>query len=75
MTPEEALLVEQVTSAHRERTIEGEVKGHPAFYDLDAAGRREAFEATLQVRQLEAASDPEGLSSSAHAILARITRR
>lgn len=73
MTPEErASLVAAVTTAHRERSPRGEIRGHRAFYDLDEAGRAEAFDETLRVRTLEAASDPGGLTSTARAVLARL---
>ena len=73
MTPEErASLVAAVTSAHRERGPRGEIRGHRAFYDLDEAGRVEAFDETLRARALEAASDPSGLTSTARAVLAHI---
>jgi hypothetical protein len=45
MTREEELLLEEVTTAHRERHADGSVKSHPAWHDLDEAGKREAFEA------------------------------
>jgi hypothetical protein len=72
MTPDEELLVAQVTSAHRERDRDGRVKSHHAWHDLDAAGRVAAFDATVQVRALEAAADGAGLSATARAVLARI---
>jgi hypothetical protein len=76
-TPEnEALeaLVEAAAGAFRERDRTGRVRFHSAWWDLDEAGRREAFEAARQNRALEAALDPEGLSSTARAVLARIRR-
>ena len=66
-------LIEQVVGAFRER-VRGEIRPAPAFYDLDEADRQEAFEATIEARQLEAALDPQGLSTTAHAVLARISR-
>jgi hypothetical protein len=73
MTPEEReLLIEQVVSAHRERSGRGEIRALPAWHDLDDAGRREAFERAVVARRLEAAADPEGLSTTARALLARI---
>lgn len=74
MTADEILLLEQVTSAHRERTPLGEVRSHPAWHDLDQAGRRAAFEATAALRRMEAALDPLGLSTTARAVLARLRR-
>ncbi|MBL8917894.1 MAG: hypothetical protein JNJ54_03465 [Myxococcaceae bacterium] len=74
MTPEELLLLEQVVSAHRERTVDGVIKSHPAWHDLDAAGRSAAFDETLRQRALERAGDPAGQSSTVKAVLARLAR-
>jgi hypothetical protein len=74
MTPENELLVEQVTSAHRELDRSGRVRALPAWHDLDDEGRTAAFEATLHQRALEAGADPQGLSGTAHAVLRRIQR-
>jgi hypothetical protein len=72
-TPEErALLVEALTSAHRPRDGRGKLGAHPAFFDLDEDGRAEAFDLQVLTRALEAAADPEGLSTTGHAVLARI---
>ncbi len=75
MTRDDELLLEQVVAAHRERDLEGRVKSHPAWHDLDAAGRQEAYEETLRQRALEQATHPQGLSATAVLVLARITRR
>jgi hypothetical protein len=75
MTPEEEdLLVEQVASAWRPRG-DDELPYHKAWHDLDAAGRARAFERARALRTLEAALDSEGMSTTARAVLARITRR
>ncbi len=66
------LLVEAATSAHRDRDPFGALRFHPAFHDLDAAGREALFTATAGQRAIEAAVDPDGLSSSARAVLQRI---
>ena len=65
-------LVEQAVTAHRPLGAGGELRFHPAFHDLDAAGREELFAATGLQRALERAIDPRGLSTTAHAVLARI---
>jgi len=52
--------------------VPGGMRAHPAWHDLDAQGRRELFEQTVELRALEAALDPEGLSTTAKAVLARI---
>lgn len=65
-------LIEQVVSAWRPRDADGGVRAHPAWHDLDPADRVEAFDETLRQRALEAALDPQGLSTTAHAVLRRI---
>ena len=67
-------LLAQVTSAWRPRDVDGAVRGHPAWHDLDGDGREEAAALTLGLRVMEAALDPDGLSSTARAVLARISR-
>jgi hypothetical protein len=68
------LLVEAAAGAWRPRSAEGGVRSHPAWHDLDESGRREVYAVTPQLRQMESALDPEGLSTTAKAVLARITR-
>ncbi len=72
-TPDEdrEALVEAAASAHREKDHQG-VRSHPAWHDLDDEGRERAFEVAVQSRKMEAALDPEGLSTTARAVLARI---
>jgi hypothetical protein len=72
---EEELLVEQVAGAHRTppRTF-GDLVYHPAWHDLGPAARERAFERALALRVAEAALDPEGLSTTARAVLGRIRR-
>jgi hypothetical protein len=72
MADDDELLIEAAAGPYRERDPHGAIKPHPAWCDLDARGREAAFEAALQSRVLEAALDPEGLSSTARAVLARI---
>jgi len=72
MTRDEELLLEQVVSAHRERTVDGHVKSHPAWHDLDAEGRVAAYEATLRLREMERALSSNGRSSTVEALLSRI---
>ncbi|MGC4093311.1 MAG: hypothetical protein QM756_36555 [Polyangiaceae bacterium] len=69
---DEESLIEQLASAHRERSAHGEIRFAPAFYDLSDDAREQAFDVAVQGRTLEAALDPQGLSSTAHAVLARI---
>lgn len=71
---DEELLVEQVASAYRPRARD-ELRYHPAWHDLDDDGRRRADEIARAMRKVEAALDPEGLSTTARAVLARIEGR
>lgn len=73
--PERDALIEAVTTAYRERSPHGQIRWSQAWHDLDEADRDEAFKRTMTNRRLEAALDPEGLSSTAKAVLARITKR
>ena len=66
-------LIEAAATAFRSRTPAGAILHHPAWADLDAEGRREAFECAAQSRLLEAALDPRGLSTTARAVLERST--
>ena len=68
---DDELLIEQVASAHRPAPRD-DLQYHPRWHDLDAAGRARAFERGRALRSLEAALDPDGLSTTARAVLARI---
>ena len=75
MTPEEeAALVEQVAGAYRPRARE-ELRYHPAWHDLGEAERVRAYEIARAMRKVEAALDADGMSTTAHAVLARIEGR
>lgn len=65
-------LMEQVLGAWRPRKRDGGVRSHPAWHDLRPEQRQQAHDETERLRLLEAALDPEGLSSTARAVLARI---
>jgi len=69
---ERELLIEQVAAAWRPERRDGALGTHPAWHDLDEAGRREAYQRALTMRRLESALHPEGLSTTAQAVLARI---
>jgi hypothetical protein len=75
MRPGPAELVAAVTTAHRDRNALGAIEPHRAWFDLDEAGRREAFDEILRLRALESALDPAGLTTTAKAVLARIAPR
>jgi len=65
-------LIEQAVGAWRPQDADGGVRAHPAWWDLDAEQRVEAFEETVRQRALEAALDPLGLSTMARRVLVRI---
>lgn len=67
-------LVEEVAGAWRPAPLGGELRYHPAWHDLDAAGRTRAFDVATALRTAEAALDTDGLSATARAVLARIAR-
>lgn len=64
-------LVEQVASAVRP-TPRDELRYHPAWHDLDAGDRARAFELSKALRTVEAALDPEGMSTTVRAVLSRL---
>jgi hypothetical protein len=74
MTPaeEREILIEAVAGAWRPRDPRGGLRAHPAWHDLDDTGREEAYAVALELRALEAALDPEGLSATGRAVMARI---
>lgn len=71
---EEDLLVEQVAGAHRPAAGD-ELQYHKAWHDLDAVARTRAFDLAAALRPVEAALDPQGLSTTARAVLALIARK
>lgn len=75
MSPEEEALIEAACTAWRPASRDGQLRYHPAWHDLDAQGRREVFERTLQSRVIEEALDPQGLSTTAKAVLSRLRKR
>ena len=74
MTGDDELLIEEVASAYRP-VPRDELRYHPRWHDLGADGRERAFARGKALRELEAALDPDGLSATARAVLARITGR
>ena len=67
-------LIEALSSAYRERDAFGRIQPAPAWWDLTPEDREEAFERQLASRRLERVIDPEGLSSTARAVLERSAR-
>jgi hypothetical protein len=63
---------EQALSAHRERDAHGAIVPSAAWFDLSPDDRLRAHDEAAVARRLEAALDPQGLSSTARAVLARL---
>ena len=72
--PSEGNLIEEVAGAFRPRDPR-QVGTLPAWHDLSATGREEAFELSVRMRQVESALDPQGYSSTVRAVLDRINHR
>jgi len=68
---DEELLIEAVAGAHRPRSRD-DLRYHPAWHDLGQSGRRRAAERAAALRKIEAALDPDGFSTTVHAVLARL---
>ena len=64
--------LDAVTTAWRPRASDGAMRSHPAWHDLELEARREAYEVTRALRYVEAALNPEGLTTTARAVLRRI---
>jgi hypothetical protein len=67
-----SLLVESVTTAWRERDLDGRTVPPPAWWDLPPDARELAFEAQTATRELERAADRHGLSGTVRAVLERL---
>jgi hypothetical protein len=65
------LLIEEVAGAYRPKPREA-LRYHPAWHDLGPEDRERAFDRARALRKIEAAFDPDGLSTTARAVLARI---
>ncbi len=69
---ERSALIEAAAAAYRSVAPDGTIRSAPAWYDLDEAGRIEAAALAAALRKLEAALDPDGCSTTAKLVLARI---
>ncbi len=70
----DAMLLERAVSAYRDRSPEGEIRFAPEWHDLTPNRRLDLFRMQTESRILERAADPQGLSSTAHAVLSRLER-
>lgn len=72
MSPrDEEPLVEEAAGAFRPRDPR-QVAFLPAWHDLTPEGRDAAFRASVELRALEAALDPQGRSATVKAVLGRL---
>ena len=67
-------LIGAVISAWRPRDRDGAVTAHPAWYDLTAEDREAAYRRTCAWRRIEAAIDPDHLTTTARAVLRQISK-
>ena len=65
-------LIEAAVSAWRPRDLDGRLQPHPAWADLSEANRERLYRETVLQRRFEAAVDPDGLSSTARAVMRRL---
>jgi hypothetical protein len=66
------VLIEAALTAWRPRSPDGLIHPHPAWADLAPDARQALFDASLQARAVESLLDPDGLSTTARAVLKRI---
>ena len=64
-------LIEEVAGAWRPRDPR-QLRFHPHWHDLGEEERIESFDRATELRAMEAALDPDGVSSTARAVLERI---
>jgi hypothetical protein len=66
------VLIEAAVSAFRERNAFGRILPASAWWDLAPEDREALFDRQLESRLLERAIDPDGLTSTARAVLERL---
>jgi hypothetical protein len=66
------LLIESVANAWRERDASGRAVPPPAWWDLPPDARLAAFDAQVEMRELERAVDPSGFSGTVRAVMGRL---
>ena len=64
--------IEEALTAWRPRSPDGRILPHPAWADLSPASREVLFDEAMRLRAFEQALDPEGISPTCRAVLARI---
>jgi hypothetical protein len=64
--------IERAASAYREVRGDGTIADSPDWHDLDEIDRRAAHDRASSLRRLEAALEPDGLSTAMRAVLRRI---
>ncbi|HJL42129.1 MAG TPA: hypothetical protein RMG48_12580 [Myxococcales bacterium LLY-WYZ-16_1] len=74
MSHERDTMIEAVVGAYRYQGADGRIRPAPAWRDLTPEDRVEAARQAEVQRRIEAELDPGRLSTTAHAVLARIRR-
>ena len=69
---ERDVLIEAATTAHRDRDATGRILPSAAWHDLGPEEREKLFRNQLVSRRLERAADPDGLTTTARAVLERV---
>jgi hypothetical protein len=72
VSPDDELLIEAACTARGDVALDGKLRAHPAWHDLGEDARSTAHDVASASRVLEAAMDPEGLSSTVRAVVRRI---
>jgi hypothetical protein len=72
MSHERDRMIEAVVGAYRYQGADGQVRPAPEWRDLTPEDRVEAARQAEAQRRIEAELDPDRLSTTAHAVLARI---
>lgn len=72
MSHERDRMIEAVVGAYRYQGADGRVRPAPEWRDLTPEDRVEAARQAEAQRRIEAELDPDRLSTTAHAVLARI---
>ncbi len=66
------LLIENASSAFRERNAYGRILPSASWFDLTPADRESLFDLQLESRLIERALDLKGLSTTVQAVLSRL---
>ena len=66
------VLVEAAVTPYRERDLEGRITPPPAWWDLSPEAREELYRIQILSREIEKATNPDGMSGTVRTVLRRI---